>query len=141
MLIEFDSEYPVETAYKKIVGQSNDEGFEVRSTVKNKQIVVKGNRSFGIGGLIFFIIWSLIIFFVMLITGVVIAASTRSEIGFFIALPMLLLGMPIYHWVRPHERIIIELEPASAESSIIIITTGKISKSTIDEIKSYLKAK
>ena len=117
MFVEFDSDYPVETAYKEIIKQSNHADWETISSVRNEQIILKGKRSYSAGILVVLIIVGLLLFLV----GLIIAA--------------------IYYWTRPYQKIIIELEPRDTGSTITIRTEGKIPEVTIYEIKKTLNPK
>ena len=116
MFTEFDSDYPVEEAYKKIIKQTNHGDFEPISSIKNEQVILKGKRSYSVGILVVLIVVGLLLFLV----GLVIAA--------------------IYYWTRPYQKIIIELEPRDTGSTITIKTEGKIHDVTIYEIKKTLKS-
>lgn len=117
MFTEFDSNYPVEEAYKKIIKQKNYGDFEPISSIKNEQVVLKGKRSYSVGILVVLIVVGLLLF---IIGGLVIAA--------------------IYYWTRPYQKIIIELESRDTGSTITIITEGKIHDVTTYEIKKTLKS-
>lgn len=86
MLTEFDSKYPRDEAYKRIVKHANAGRLEVVHTVKNEQIVLKGGRDYSTGWLVTFIVIGLLLF----IVGLIIAA--------------------IYYWTRPYKKIVIQLE-------------------------------
>lgn len=117
MFTEFDSDYPPEKAYKEIQKQSNNRDFEIMSTTKNEQIVLKGKRDFSTTVLVVLIVVGLLLFLV----GLVIAA--------------------IYYWTRPYQKIIIEIEPRDTGSTITVKTKGRIQDVVIYEIRKELESK
>jgi len=117
MLKEFDSNDPPEIAYKKIIKQSQYGDYEVTSSVKNEQVVLKGKRDYSVGILVVLIVVGLLLFLV----GLIIAA--------------------IYYWTRPYKKIIFEIEPRDTGSSISVRTEGKIDDIAIYEIQKALSSK
>ncbi|MDI1495899.1 MAG: putative membrane protein [Cenarchaeum symbiont of Oopsacas minuta] len=117
MYAEFDSDCTPEIAYKKIIKQSRHGDFEITSSMKNEQIVFKGNRNYSVGVLVTLIVVGLLLF----IVGLVIAA--------------------IYYWTRPYKKIIIELEPNDDGSIITVRSDGKVHNIVIYEFKKLLESK
>lgn len=117
MFIEFNSDYSPEAAYKKVIKNSNYGNFEVSSTIKNEQIVLKGGRNYSGGILAVLIIVGLLLFVVGLIIGL------------------------IYYWTRPYHKLIIEIEPSSEGSLITISSDSKHQAIATHEIKRILMRK
>ena len=117
MYTEFDSDYIPEEAYKKIIKQSSYGDFEIVSSVKNEQIVFKGNRNYSKGVMGILIVVGLLLF----IVGLVLAA--------------------VYYWTRPYQKIVFELESRDGGSTITIRADDKIHDITIHEIKKLLESK
>ena len=115
MFTQFDSDHSVETAYQKIMKQSNyDTDYEILSSTRNEQIVLKGSRNYSVGLLVGLIIFGFV-----------------SILGFVIAL--------VYYLTRPYRKIVIEFEQRDIGCQITITSSGKISSSKIYAIRGILE--
>lgn len=100
--------------WKHLIKNSSHGDFEIISSIKNEQIVFKGNRGYD----------------PVILVALIVVGALLFVVGLIIA--------PIYYRTRPYQKIIIELESKDAGSTITIHTNDKIQEGTIHEIKTLL---